>query len=333
MTGARAKLLKRIGYPALFFAAFVASLYLTFPYGALARRLESEARKSGAEVSIESLGPAMFPGVRASGVTVKLADPQGGAPIVIDPDELVLGVGLWPLVSNRLHVDVRAQAWGGEMEGFFEPHRARNVVKASAAGVEIGMAPALKWALETAIGSAVGRLVGTTAGSMEAGSAVRTGLDAVGEVKADVDLAFEMTRGPTGQYLKADSTEGLIALQVGNAELRGGTVMGFGVPRIILGNVEARVQMEKGVATVQKAVIKSEDIELEADATIQLRPLLPLSRVEGKLRFKLGEPWLERNQSLRAMIQIGLQNARRSDGYYQYALSGTLGAMQARPQP
>jgi hypothetical protein len=332
----RSKLLKRIGYPLVFLAAFVGSVYLTFPYDALARRLESEAGKAGAEVSIVELRPAMFPGVRATGVTVKLADPETGTPVTINPDEVVLKLGLLPLLRNRLHLDVAAQAWGGELEGWFEPHRARNQLKGSVAGVEIGQSPALKWALENAVGSAVKRLLGPQmnggdAGAGGAASAGRTGLDAVGEIKGDVDLGFEMTHGPAGQYLKADATEGLISLQIGNAELRGGTVMGFGVPRIALGNMEARVQLEKGIATIQKCAIKSEDLELEADATIQLRPLLPLSRIEGKLRFRFGDAWLEKNQSLRAMIQIGLQTARKSDGFYTYALSGTLGALQARP--
>jgi len=70
---ARHPLVRRLLLPALGLIAFALFLVLTFPYEVLARRIEIEAQRAGAELSIGSAGAGGLASVRARDVRVRLA--------------------------------------------------------------------------------------------------------------------------------------------------------------------------------------------------------------------------------------------------------------------
>jgi type II secretion system protein N len=69
----RHPVLRKLLLPAAGAIAFFLFLLLTFPYDALARRIEVEAQRNGADLTIGSIGPAGLGGVRARDVKVRFA--------------------------------------------------------------------------------------------------------------------------------------------------------------------------------------------------------------------------------------------------------------------
>ena len=76
----RHPVLRRLLVPAAAVLAFALFLIFTFPYDVLARRLEVEAQRGGAELTIGSLGPAGLGGLRAREVKLRLPAPPGSSP-------------------------------------------------------------------------------------------------------------------------------------------------------------------------------------------------------------------------------------------------------------
>src|SRR5207249_11766282 len=76
---ARHPLVRRLLLPAVGLIAFGLFLVLTFPYEVLARRIEIEALRAGAELTIGCAGAGGLASVRARSVRVRLAPAAGSA--------------------------------------------------------------------------------------------------------------------------------------------------------------------------------------------------------------------------------------------------------------
>ena len=76
---ARYPVLRRLLLPAGGFLAFLLFLVFTFPYDVLARRIEIEAQRAGAELTLGSVGAGGLASVRARDVRVRIL-PAGSAP-------------------------------------------------------------------------------------------------------------------------------------------------------------------------------------------------------------------------------------------------------------
>jgi type II secretion system protein N len=111
-TSKRTRLLKLIGYPAFFGAAFSLMLFLTFPYDALGQLVGEQARRSGMELTFDRLGPGFF-GVRARGVSVKLPKQDGQT---AEPEPIyVESVSVRPSLLPP-GVKVSADLFGGSLD-------------------------------------------------------------------------------------------------------------------------------------------------------------------------------------------------------------------------
>src|SRR5436305_4506414 len=73
----RHPVVRKLAVPAAGVIAFGLFLLLTFPYDVLKRRIEIEALRSGADLTIGSLGPAGLGGVRARDVKVRFTAVPG----------------------------------------------------------------------------------------------------------------------------------------------------------------------------------------------------------------------------------------------------------------
>lgn len=93
----KTRLKKLLGYPAFFGAAFLAMLYLTFPYEALGELAREQAARSNIVLGFSRLGPGLL-GIKARGVSVKLPK-QDGQPAEPEPvliDSVSLRPSLFP---------------------------------------------------------------------------------------------------------------------------------------------------------------------------------------------------------------------------------------------
>src|SRR5207237_8557613 len=104
--------LRKLLVPAAGAIAFGLFLLLTFPYDVLARRIEMEAQRGGAELTIGSMGPAGLTGVRARDVKLRLpAAPGGEAMPELHLERADLSPDLFALI-------LRGTSFGLAVEGY-----------------------------------------------------------------------------------------------------------------------------------------------------------------------------------------------------------------------
>ena len=72
--------IRRVLVPAGGVLAFGLFLVLTFPYDVLARRMEVEAKRSGADLTIGSMGGSGLVGVRARDVRLRISSAASAEP-------------------------------------------------------------------------------------------------------------------------------------------------------------------------------------------------------------------------------------------------------------
>jgi len=114
---ARHPLLRRLLLPAAGLIAFALFLVLTFPYDVLARRIEIEAQRAGAELSIGSVGAGGLASVRARDVRVRLA-PAGSAPWPeLRFDRAVFSPDVLAILFRRTSFGFSVQGYGGTARG------------------------------------------------------------------------------------------------------------------------------------------------------------------------------------------------------------------------
>src|SRR5205823_538071 len=117
-----------------------------------------------------------------------------------------------------------------------------------------------------------------------------------------------------------------ISLSIKGLAIANATVQGLTLPRTVLGDLDASMVADKGVARIEKAQSRNGDIDLDLDGTIRLRPLLSLSQADLRLRLRPSERWLAANPALRGLLGL-LQ--KQPDGSYLVPLTGPLSRLQA----
>ncbi|ATB37363.1 type II secretion system protein GspN [Cystobacter fuscus] len=263
-----------LGYGAFSLVAFVLCLLLTFPYDTLRARAVGTAADAGYALRIGSLRPGLF-GLTATQVRLSKV-PNGMTPelhsmlesnsgMLPGPEELgepltIDSVAVRPALFP-LGVAFRASLLGGSASG------------------SVGGLSDVKVAVKLSdLDPSGGNLKGFS------------GLDLVGKLNGSLDLTLPKTRGQpdlsqaNGQ-LSLDS-RGLI-IQGGNVTVpMYGTPTPMDLPRIALGDIDARIRIEKGLGTVEALQSKSEDLEVQGSGTLKLGQRLDVSQPD--MEIKLG---------------------------------------------
>ena len=116
-TPARVQKLRRGIVPAAAVLAFFLFLLLTFPYDMIARRIEVEAQRAGAELSIGSIGGRGLFGVRARDVRLRLSGAPGDPVTELRFDRVDVSPDLFALLLRRTSFGFALQAYGGSAKG------------------------------------------------------------------------------------------------------------------------------------------------------------------------------------------------------------------------
>ena len=296
---ARYPWLRRLILPAAGLLAFALFLVLTFPYDVLARRIEIEAQRAGAEVTLGSVGPGGLAAVRARDVRVRIAPPSG-APAwpELRFDRAVVSPDMLAMLLRRTSFGFSLQGYGGTARGHVALSNDPRLPGLSSFRLDARDLDLAAFPLREMAGvSASGKL----------------------RVKADLPalLPVEVARGALN-----------VALEDG--AVTGGTVAGFPLPRTALGRVDGSVNVDKGIARVEKTDARGGDIEGEVDGSVNLRPLLSLSQADLHVRFRPSDRWLNENAPIKGMMGL-IQNARQGDGSYAFTFTGPLSRLQPRP--
>jgi type II secretion system protein N len=295
----RHPVLRRLLLPAAAVVAFFLFLVLTFPYDVLARRIEMEAKRAGAELTIGSAGVGGLAAVRARDVRVRIVPAAGAEPWPeLRFDRAVLSPDILALILRRTSFGFSLSGYGGTARGHLslsnDPRQPGvSSFRIDANDLDLAALPLREMA----------------------------GVNVSGKLRLKADLPA---------LLPVETARGALALTLDGAEVVGGNAMGFALPRTTLGRVDGSVAVEKGIARVDKTQARGGDIEADVDGNINLRPLLSLSQADLHLRFRPADRWLNENAVIKGMIGL-IQNARQGDGSYLFTLSGPLSRLQPRP--
>ncbi len=297
------KLLKWIGYPLFGFFSFLIFLYLTFPYDKLKGRLESYlAATADLDVTIGELGPSPLFGLSAQKVTVVMR-PQPGAPaakpVRLAFDEVTVKAGIFALLTGGIDVRFAARGLGGELEGSYELKKKDWSAKLEVSKIDLGKLGLL--------GDAIGLPVG---GSLSAKLELSVPQDRYSNANGSIEL--------DGDALTVGDGKAMIKVP-GNPLL----ALGVTLPRTRLGKLAGQIKIEKGTATLENVSAQSPDVELALEGRVNLRNPLPYSEAQAYLRFKLS-PELKKREPKFELVENGLANAKRSDGFYGAVISGVL---------
>ncbi|MBK8479984.1 MAG: type II secretion system protein GspN [Proteobacteria bacterium] len=150
-----------------------------------------------------------------------------------------------------------------------------------------------------------------------------------GRLGAAIDL-----RAPGGRWAEAAGSIDLqcngLAMGDGKAKLIVPSnpllALGLTFPRLRLGRLSGRVRVEKGLVQLGSLSLRSPDLELRVDGTIQLRDPLLFSVVEAFAQFRIGADLMRRESTLFAPLDLALGAARRPDGFFGLRISGALRA-------
>ena len=296
---ARHPLLNRLLLPVAFALAFGLFLLWTFPYDVLARRIEVEAGRNGAEISIGSLGPAGLGGVRARDVKLHFIPPPGGEAVPdLHFDRLEVSPDLFALLLRRTSFGFALAGYGGTARGHValssDPKQpGLSALRLDARDLDLATLPLKELA----------------------------GVEASGKLQIKADLA---------SLVPADSAGGAVTLALEGGAVTAGSVQGFPVPKTMLGRVDGNLVVEKGVARVERTQARGGDIDADLDGSVNLRPLLSLSQADLHVRFRPSEKWLNDNAMIKGAIGL-IQNARQGDGSFIFTFSGPLARMTPRP--
>jgi type II secretion system protein N len=297
-TPARVQKLRRGMVPAAAVLAFFLFLLLTFPYDMIARRIEVEAARAGAELSIGSIGGRGLFGVRARDVRLRVSSAAGDPVTELRFDRVDVSPDLFALLLRRTSFGFALQAYGGSAKG----HAA------------LSSDPTLP-------GLSSLRLDAPDLDLRALPLKDLAGVEGSGRASLKIDVS---------SLQPADAAAGTLSLTGRQLGVLGGNVAGFPLPRTSLGDVDASVTIDKGQARLDRAQVRGGDLEAEADGNVRLRPLLSLSQADLHVRFRPGDRWLNDNGLIKTALGL-VQNAPQGDGSYVFSFTGPLSRLNSRP--
>ncbi|QRO00489.1 type II secretion system protein GspN [Archangium violaceum] len=271
-----------LGYGAFSLVAFFVCLFITFPYDTLRRRAVDAAADAGYALRIGSLRPGLR-GLTATNVRISKV-PNGmtpelhsmlasGASMLPGPEELgepltldsvAVRPALLPL-GVAFHLDLMGGSVSGNVGGLGD---VQAVVKLSD--------------LDTSKGNLKGF----------------SGMDLTGKLNGSLTLTLPKTRGQPD----LSQANGQLTLDTKELLIQGGTITvpmygqptPMDLPKIALGDIEGRIRIEKGLATVEALQAKSEDLEVQGSGTVKLGQRLDVSQPDMDFKLRAEPEFVKR---------------------------------------
>jgi type II secretion system protein N len=293
-----------IGYALYGLFVFALLFMLTFPYDAVQKRLQAEAADQGLHLKFGGFGPGWL-GLTASNVQVskKLEGPESGPRTTVLIKSMSFRPSLFPI-----GVAFRAKVFGGTVSG------------------------AVGGLSDLALRLDVDDVNGADQNFKEF-----SGLDLTGKVRGT--LALDVPQTPPTRNAKSrepdlSQAKGSLSLNADQLLIKGGTLpfpeAPLDLPRISVGDLEARMKFDKGLGTIERFHAKGADVDVSAVGTVKLAKRVDYSEANVDIRLK-AEPELK---SRLGLITIGLEQLpgdRDNPGFKLAKLTGFLGRPNFMP--
>lgn len=287
--------LRIAGYIAFFFFAFLLGMYYTFPFDAAKNRLLFEASKqSKMTITARSLEPNWFTGAVLKGV--KIRRPDLDEPIELS--QVRARAHVLQLLTGGQGVTLDVPVAKGQVHADVVKTAEGIDVVASVREVEVALVPGLK---------------------------AMTGVPLAGALDIDIDMLA--AKDPT-------KSEGMIKIRGSGLEtLKGGTVSGFPIPELTVGNLDWTIPVAKGKATLERLEITGGAADIKLDGEITLGKQLDRSLLNIKSGFKPSPALFKKLPMLEGLLKIPrMKRAKGSDGFYGYGITGTIQSPSFNPQ-
>lgn len=288
-------------YGAYTLFAFAVCFYVTFPYQAVTQRLVSEAASEGFVVQLGGLGPGLF-GASASSVRVSRMQEEPG-----DQENPVLTFRSLSLRPSLFPVGLsfRAAGLGGTVSGAF------GGIGSTSVTVDLSKVNAGDPAVKSF-----------------------SGLDLSGILNGHLALEIPKSKGPKAQESDLTQANGTLVLKLDQLLIKGGTItvpiMGqptpVDLPKVSVGDVEARVKFDKGLGKIEKFQGKGDDLELSATGTLTLAKRLDYAQPNIDLKLKADPDFLKRVGIIGSGLSM-LPTDKENSGFRLAKITGFL----ARP--
>jgi type II secretion system protein N len=282
------KLVGYLGYGSFFVVMFVFGLYFSFPWDAARDRiLDIASKQSGMTISASSIEPSWITGVVAK--DVKITPLGSTSPVAID--KVSARAKVLSFISGKRGFSVSLPIAKGDVSADIVMTDEQVDVKSEVHGVELGLIPGL---------------------------ADTVGLPLTGATTLKTDMVLGL-KDPK-------ITAGNVALKLTGLKIeKGGKMAGFPIPELSIGDLDWQIPIEGGKATFKQQKVAGDSVELAFDGTIVL--LNPLSRSTTNLTvsFKPTDKLLKAEPLLGALLG-NIQQAKGSDGFYTYAMNGSIKA-------
>ena len=319
------RLLFGLGYGLLFVVAFVAFLYLSFPWDRSARYAEAAlAKQLDMDVRIGSIAPSWFTGLELRDVTLRARKPdRQGHVRTIHADRLVARASLGTLFGGDVDVDFTAEMMGGKIEG--QVYRAKQDTRI-VAGLD-GLSPNEISFLSDMVGLPIkgglgGRVDLTLRDHKFAKAAGTIELTArgivVGDGKARLKLKVKPQYAELQEFLDRED-------------------QGVALPPMKVGTVSLKARVSHGSARITQLEATSEHIEFKGEGELKLVDPVTASQSSIYIMYKLTEAYEAIDSETRAMMENmrtspNYRRALRSDGFFGFCLTGVL-RERIRPLP
>lgn len=294
-------------YPTYFIACFVTFSYCTFPYDRVRDRIELEVERAipGSDLEIVSLSPSWVSGVSAQGVSLTLPgeSPEERATSV-SLTEVYARASVFSYLGGTTHVSFSAElGGGGTIEGEYSDSEDRTHIVAHLDAIALGrIGPLRRYARLPVAGTLAGEIDLTIA-------------EEIADTQGQITLTIED-----------------LAVGDGRARLAvPGMGSGVTVERLVAGDLNLRIQVERGVGRIQQLSASSEDVEIHGAGTVRFLRPIHMSGIDVLLRFDVKQPYRERNDRTRAiftMVDIApdVRPYRTPEGAFQIRLAGSFGS-------
>ncbi|MBK6847642.1 MAG: type II secretion system protein GspN [Proteobacteria bacterium] len=266
------------------------------------RQLPGRARRAayggGSNAVLASASPGGGAGARTQPVTID----ELSVAIGLSTVQAVMARGTLPEVLAQGDVDVTLRGLGGEAElSYRATPRGGARLQLEVDGLEARQLPQLQ-----ALGPPVS---GRISGAIDLRAPGGRWAEAAGTIDVQCD-GLAMGDGKTKLVVPSNP---LLAL-------------GLTFPRLRLGRLNGRISVEKGVVQLGGLSLRSPDLELRVEGTIQLRDPLLFSVVEAFAQLRISEELTRREPTLFGPLDLALGAARRPDGFFGLRISGALRA-------
>ena len=288
-------ILKWIGYVLFALVAYVMFLFYTFPVDQVLGDALAELDKSGWHIETTGAHSTLLPpGVVLEGVTLTnlKGDPEA-KPIRLK--EVAVSGALWSLAGDDPSASFDISVAGGSVEGSFEMDKAASSlsIEADIDDLSVKQLPGFSDTLPVPMS-------GRMSGEIDMTWNTKDTSKSIGSMMLSIDNGII---GPAEEPLK--------------------------VPRVRLGDFEGRINVERGVATIQQWKSESDDAEIEIIGTVRLNRKPARSRPNMTYRFKLSKQ-LSEDPTLKTVLTIA-RPAKAQDGFYYYKLTGTFERPSFKP--